>query len=383
MTSVRRVAVTLPKRSHKYEIIVGAGLLDGLGEYARRSLPTRARRIALISNRTVFDIYGDNTMRALGTAGFTVSRWLMRDGERYKTLRSLEQALSFLTDSGLERTDAVVALGGGVVGDLAGFAAAIYMRGLAYLQVPTTLLSQVDASIGGKTAVNSSGGKNIFGVFHQPNGVLIDVRTLNSLPTRELTAGFCECIKQGAISSRKLFEFTNKTILLWQLDESRSCEDEMTRLIAEQCDFKARIVSGDEREAIARNDHRSRKILNFGHTIAHALEYLTEYKRFRHGEAVGHGMLVAGELSKRLGILGDSDLESLRVAVHQAGTLPLATDLRSAEILNALARDKKNVGGHNNWILLERLGRARIVDGSTIAPRILRASIRAALRITN
>lgn len=375
---MQHVRVRLRGRPEEYPIRIGLGLLAELGLYARHTLSTTARRLAIISNRTVFKLYGEAAVSSLRAAGFNVTYWLMGDGERYKSLRTLERALDFLSQAKLERTDAVVALGGGVVGDLAGLAAALYLRGIAYLQVPTTLLAQIDSSVGGKTAVNTPAGKNLIGAFHHPRAVLIDTETLRTLPRRELTAGWCECIKQGAIGDRKLFDQTYSYLL--DNNELKS-EERLARLIAAHCSFKARIVAGDEREAVERTDASSRRILNFGHTTAHALETLTAYRRFRHGEAVGYGMLVAGELSKRLGILPLSDLELLRAAIHHAGPLPRADDLSPSLITGTLARDKKSVGGHLKWILLERLGRARIVDEREIAPRILRASLRAALAV--
>ena len=374
------VKVRLSRQREEYVIAIGSGLLGEIGEHARRSLTPAARRIALISNPTIFKHYGNTAMQSLRKAGFEVSHWLMRDGENHKTLRSLESALQFLTDAKLERQDALVALGGGVVGDLTGFAAAIYLRGIAYIQVPTTLLAQVDASVGGKTAVNSASGKNSIGAFHQPRHVLIDTSTLRTLPPRELTSGWCECIKQGAVGSRRLFDSTVRHLANGPRAGTQTADEQLAHLVAAHCSFKARIVAGDEREAIERTDHRSRRILNFGHTVAHALEFVTSYKRFRHGEAVGYGMLVAGELSKRLGILPSSDLESLTAAIHLAGRLPPANTIRTNAIMDALGRDKKSVGGHIQWVLLERLGRARIVDGHEVTPRVLRASLRAALQ---
>lgn len=364
----------------EYEIAIGPGLLGEIGQHARRSLKPAARRIVLISDPIVFNHYGDIAMRSLRKAGFKTLRWLMRMGERHKTLASLKSVLASLGDAKLERHDAVVALGGGVVGDVTGFAAAIYMRGIAYIQSPTTLLAQIDASVGGKTAINSEFGKNLIGAFHQPRHVVIDPRTLRSLPARELTSGWLECIKQGAVGSRQLFDQTVRILANGNAIAKDSLDEKLSKLIAAHCSFKARIVAGDEREAVERTDYRSRRVLNFGHTIAHALEFVTDYKRFRHGEAVGYGMLVAGDLSKRLGILDHSELESLRAAIHLAGQLPYANDIAVDEIMSALTRDKKIVGGHIQWILLERLGRARIVDGHDIAPRMLRDSLRNALQ---
>lgn len=385
---MQRVAVRLGAE-HSYEILIGAGALDQLGAETRRALNPHARRIALISNPKVFNLYGEQATTSLRDNGFDVASWKMPDGERFKSLRTLERALDFLVQSKLERSDAVIALGGGVVGDLAGFAAAIYLRGLAFVQVPTTLLAQVDSSVGGKTAVNTAAGKNLVGAFHQPRAVLIDTDTLKTLPARELTAGWCEAVKQGAAGSRELFDATTKFLRTHANTQNQKGkngkavaemdEEQLARLIAAQCEFKAAIVAGDEREAVSRTDARSRRILNLGHTTAHALEAVTRYKRFRHGEAVGYGLLVAGEISNRLGLLAVSDLESLREAVHLTGRLPRADDLEITEIINALAHDKKSVGGQMKWILLERLGHARIVDRQEIPTRLVRASLRAVL----
>jgi 3-dehydroquinate synthase len=304
----------------------------------------------------------------------------MNDGERYKTAATLERLLDFLSASGLERSDAVVALGGGVVGDLAGFAAAVYLRGISFLQVPTTLLAQVDASVGGKVAVNTRTGKNLIGAFHHPSSVLIDTDTLDTLPPRELTAGWCESLKQGAVGSRQLFDETYSFLTSHSREKSAAQRRRLERLIAAQVAFKASIVAEDEREDVTRDDHRSRRILNFGHTTAHALEAVTRFRRFRHGEAVGYGMLVAGEISHRLGLLAASELELLRDAVRLCGRLPRADDLDLDELLRLISHDKKMLGGHLKWVLLERLGRARIVDGRDIKQRLLRSSLRAGLQ---
>ncbi|MCA1592181.1 MAG: 3-dehydroquinate synthase [Acidobacteria bacterium] len=388
---VRRVHVRLGGRE-SYEIEIGAGLLSGVGVVARKALSPHARRVALISNRRVFELYGETCVRSLRAAGFKVSHWLMGEGERYKSLRTAESALRFLAEAGLERSDAVMALGGGVVGDLAGFAAALYLRGVAFLQAPTTLLAQIDSSVGGKTGVNTRTGKNLVGTFHQPRAVLVDTETLRTLPARELTAGWCEAIKQGAVGDRRLFERTKKFLAGVQPDaaerkdesaavERIAREARLAGLIAAQCSFKAKIVAGDERESVGRTDSRSRRILNFGHTVAHALESVTGYRRFRHGEAVGYGMLAAAEISFRLGLLEAAGLESLREAVRLAGRLPRADDLDTELIRRALRADKKSVGGEIQWVLLEELGRARIVGGRDIPVRVVNESVNGALRL--
>jgi 3-dehydroquinate synthase len=296
----------------------------------------------------------------------------------------LERALRFLSESGLERGDAVVALGGGVVGDLAGFAAAVYLRGVAFVQAPTTLLAQIDSSVGGKTGVNTREGKNLVGAFHHPRSVVIDTDCLKTLPRRELTAGWCEAVKQGAAGDRKLFLRTQKFLAAGGrkaggVDVDGGRDEELARLIAAQCAFKARIVAGDEREDAGRTDSRSRRILNFGHTVGHALEAVTRYRRFRHGEAVGYGMVAAAEISEKLGLLGRTELECLREAVRLAGRLPRASDLDAETLTHAIRRDKKPSGGSVRWVLLESIGRARVVDGRDIPARVVRLSIRAAL----
>lgn len=392
MTQLRRIGVRLPARE-SYDIEIGAHALRSLGDIARRALPTHARRIALVSNRRVFALYGAGVLSSLRRAGgFHVSHWLMGDGERHKNLRTAERALAFFSESKLERSDAVVALGGGVVGDLAGFAAAVYLRGIAFLQAPTTLLAQIDASVGGKTAVNTRAGKNLIGAFHQPRAVVVSTETLQTLPRREMTAGWCEAIKQGAVGDHRLFEQTRRFLVAeneregareWnRARESQTAErraEELAAVIAAQCAFKAKIVAADVREDVERTDARSRRILNFGHTAAHALEAVTGYRRFRHGEAVGYGMIVAAEISHRLGMLAASELESLRACLRLAGRLPRADDLDERAVLRAIAGDKKSVGGHVRWVLLEGIGRARIVGGQEIPPRVLRAALHAAL----
>lgn len=385
------VQVRLPQRKRNYEIKIGAGLLSKLGHLARTVLGPQSRRVALISNAAVFERYGTPALKSLRAGSFQTAHWLMPDGEQHKSLRSVGYALEFLAESGLERGDAIVALGGGVVGDLAGFAAATYLRGIAFVQAPTTLLAQIDASVGGKTGVNLPAGKNLVGAFHQPNLVVIDTATLQTLPQRELTSGWCEAVKQGAVGSRKLFEQTCRflasgggtDVSLWtnkRKSQTEVCATELDEVIASHCRFKASIVTRDAREGINRTDHKSRRILNFGHTTAHALEKLTGYRRFRHGEAVGLGMLVAGEISKNVGMLASGELESLREAVRLCGPLPRADDLVVEKIIAAMKGDKKSFGGVTKWVLLDRIGRARIVDGNEIDKPTLRSSLRAGLQ---
>lgn len=360
-------------------------MLRDIGNQMRPTLGDKTVRVAIISNDVVYGLFGKQVASSLREAGFDVSKWLMKDGEQHKSLRSLEQALAFLSQSGIERSDAVIALGGGVVGDLAGFAAATYLRGVPFVQVPTTLLAQIDASVGGKTGVNLRAGKNLVGAFHQPRLVLIDIDTLRTLPQRELTSGWCEAVKQGVVGGRKLFDRTFRLLRnrgtdfsLWLRDQDS--QTEVCATIAAHCRFKASIVANDERESIHRNDPSSRRILNFGHTTAHALEAVTKYRRFRHGEAVGHGMLVAAEISKTLGMLAPRELELLREAVRACGSLPRADDLDADELMRAMKGDKKSSAGSIRWVLLETIGAARIVDGREIDTRSLRSALQRGLQ---
>jgi 3-dehydroquinate synthase len=369
---MHRLDISLNQQARKSEINIAAGIRRDLGQL----LPLKApRRVGVISNERVFELYGREVKRSLKSAGFTVLEWLMPEGERYKSFRSLEKAVTFLSENRFERDDLVLALGGGVVGDLAGFAAAIYLRGISLVQVPTTLLSQIDSSVGGKTGINLATGKNLVGAFHQPSSVFIDTETLVSLPPRELVSGFCEMVKQALISDESLFEMTVKC-----LQKRDLLSPEFEALIAAQCSFKASIVANDERESTSRTDTKSRKVLNFGHTTAHALEKITNYRYLRHGEAVGYGMLVAGELSRNLGLIDSGTLESLRDAVRLCGSLPRADHLDTKQITGALKHDKKSVGGQINWVLLEGIGRPRIVEGRLISAKNLRDSLRAGLR---
>jgi 3-dehydroquinate synthase len=377
---VQLLRVRTKALSAEYEIKIDRNRLKDVGKDARNWLSDKTRRVALVSNKKVFALYGRKTVHSLKKNGFEVSEWLVADGERFKSLSTARQLLTFISKERLERTDAVVALGGGVIGDIAGFSASIYLRGIRFVYVPTTLLAQIDASIGGKTGVNLSNGKNLVGSFHQPSGVLADLDTLKTLPAREFVSGCCEIVKQSAVANRKLFDQT--VSFLKNLDSNHDvlASSQFEDLVGASCAFKAAVVTNDERETPHRIDHRSRKILNFGHTSGHAIEALTKYRRFRHGEAVGVGMLVAGELSKNLGLLSASELELLTEAVRWCGRLPSSDDLDASAVLNFIMRDKKSVGGNVQWVLLERIGRARIINGDEIPSRLLKQSLREGLR---
>ncbi len=382
----RNVEIILKENPHKYKVEVGNNLLNICGVWAKNVLAENTRKVILISNKKVFGLYGGEVCRSFKVNGFEVVKFLIGDGEEYKSFQTLRETLEFFGKNELKRSDAVIALGGGVVGDLAGFAASVYLRGVSFLQIPTTLLAMIDSSVGGKTAVNTEFGKNLVGSFYQPKGVLIDIKTLQTLEHRELIAGFCEAIKQGAIGSRELFDKTSEFLTEFPLKVFvKNLTDErftvnLTNLLVSQISFKAGIVMQDERESSARQDAKSRKILNFGHTTAHALEKVTDYKYFKHGEAVGYGILAAAEISKRLDICDENSVNSLNNVVGLLGSLPDAGDLEIDKILQALVYDKKSIDDSIQWILLETIGTPKIIKSRNIPQSVIRESLTKVLK---
>jgi len=371
-----RLRISLPRQLRRSEIHIGQDIRLNLGQLIQAQFTSSPRSLCIVSNERVFGIYGEDVVRALKHSGFRVTSWLLPEGERYKSFRTLERTVAFLAENKFERGDAVVALGGGVVGDIAGFAASIYLRGIPVIQLPTTLLAQIDSSVGGKTGINLPVGKNLAGSFHQPELVVIDTATLSSLPSRELVSGFCEMLKQSIVASKSLFQ---RTVLYLDSKEKRNKDFGTTafqKLIRDHCKFKSSIVANDERESTSRVDSKSRRILNFGHTTAHALENVTNYRYFRHGEAVGYGILVASEISNNLGLLSNADLDAIRHAVNLCGPLPAANHLNPQAIMQAMKHDKKNVGGETNWILVEGIGLPRVVKGAAISTTLLRQALK-------
>ena len=345
--SPQRIPVSVPGRP--YEVVVGADLLDELSTYV--ALPPYARRAALITCSPVAVRFATRVRRALEVTGLAVELITVPDGEEAKSLDVLASLYHRLAAIPLGRNDVVVTLGGGVVGDLGGFAAATWNRGVALVHVPTTLLAQVDAAIGGKTAVNLPEGKNLVGAFHQPIGVVADTSTLASLPTRERRAGLGEVAKYGFIADPAVLELLE------------SCPDEavagdaalLTEIVRRGVAVKARIVGADERES------GERALLNYGHTVGHAIEALTGYRAYRHGEAVALGMVFAARLGERLGVT-EPGLADRTVALLRGVGLPTGgLRLDPARVWNLLARDKKARGGVR-FVLCRRPGMAMIVD---------------------
>ena len=343
---MQNLTVDLGERS--YPIHVGAGILERAGEFLAQA--GLRGKVAIVTNPTVAQLYLDTAYDALNRAGFEVTSILVPDGEEHKNLQSLSSIYERLIAERLERKSCVLALGGGVIGDLAGLAAATYLRGVPYVQVPTTLLAQVDSSVGGKTGVNHADGKNLVGAFYQPKLVLIDITVLRSLPRRELVAGVAEVIKYGVIEDPALF-----SLLEHGIEKVIGLNQEMlTRIIATSCAIKARVVAADERE----DDYRA--VLNFGHTIGHALEAATGYREFLHGEAVGVGMVQATKLSQRQGFCDDATLRRVTALVKRAGLpvdIPLAVTPQS--LIQAMEIDKKVAGGKIKFIMCQEVGKTR------------------------
>ncbi|MFN8642986.1 MAG: 3-dehydroquinate synthase [Candidatus Binatia bacterium] len=355
MTTSATVLVSLGDRS--YPIQIGAGTLSGLG--ARLAEVGVGRRLAVVTNPTVGRLYRDAVVGSLTGAGFEATVVEVPDGEEHKNLAWLSFLYDRLVDAHLDRGCALVALGGGVIGDLTGFAAATFLRGVPFVQVPTTLLAQVDSSVGGKTAVNHAGGKNLLGAFHQPCLVWVDVRTLKTLPRREVRAGMAEVIKHGAILGPTLFALLEERIEdVMRLDDALCIE-----VVRQNCAIKAAVVAKDERES----DFRA--VLNFGHTLAHAIEVLTDYRGYLHGEAVAIGMVFAARFSAARGHCAPSVAERIAALCRRAG-LPteLPRDLVTPNLALAAAADKKASGGKIKFVMIEDIGRVRfeLVSGEEV-----------------
>lgn len=349
------VACMVETATQSYPIFVGYGLLDKLGEKMKQAALSGTATI--ISDENVFSLYGSKVEGILKDTGFAVNSFVVPAGEETKSMDYAIKIYDFLVEHRAERDDIIIALGGGMVGDLAGFVAATFLRGMFWIQVPTSLVAMVDASIGGKVGVNHPEGKNLIGAFYQPNLVLADCQTLTTLPQRELTSGWAEVIKHGLILDKEFFEFLETNV-----DRLKELEPELlTRAIARSAAIKAQVVSQDEKERKGK-----RTILNYGHTIAHGLEATTQYKHFLHGEAVAIGMVGAAKLSQRLGLLPSAAVERQQALLQKFG-LPTSLQakrsnlkLSLAGITKAMELDKKVRGKAIRWVLLQDIGKVVI-----------------------
>jgi 3-dehydroquinate synthase len=341
----QHVRVHLGERS--YDIMIGSRLVDKIGLRIKEFRPSK---VAIISNKTVFHLYGDSILQSLREHLIDPEILLIPDGEEYKDLLWTYYLHGELLKATFDRSSLLIALGGGVIGDITGFVASTYMRGIKFMQVPTTLLSQVDSSVGGKTGVNHPLGKNMIGTFYQPSLVMVDIDTLKTLPHKEFLSGMAEVIKYGIIADRDLFDYlkTNKHDIL-------SFGDSIIHIIKRSCAIKADVVSKDEQES------GLRAILNFGHTIGHAIETVTGYKKYLHGEAIAIGMCAAAELAVKSGICNPTETSHIRELI-ESYNLPalIPDDLNATEILRAMEIDKKVKAGKIKFILPESIGTVRI-----------------------
>jgi 3-dehydroquinate synthase len=350
--SLQHVDIALGDRS--YRIAIGAGLLDGAASFA--GLPAAAAAL-IVSNTTVAPLYLARLSTALAPHYRQVHQVVLPDGEAYKTWESLNLIFDALLDKGCDRKTVLFALGGGVVGDMTGFAAASYMRGVPFVQVPTTLLAQVDSSVGGKTAINHPLGKNMIGAFYQPQRVICDLDTLKTLPVRELSAGLAEVIKYGPIADMDFLDWIESNIGALMARDPAT----LAFAVRRSCEIKANVVGQDERES------GLRAILNFGHTFGHAIEAGMGYGAWLHGEAVGCGLVMAARLSQRLGLVDQAFVVRLKQLVERAG-LPVVAPVLDAQdnagrYLALMRVDKKSEAGEIKFVLIDGPGRA-VVRGA-------------------
>ncbi len=336
------IPVTLGERS--YDIVLHPGLLATVG--ARLSAFTTSPKIGVVTDRHVASRYLQGTLRSLCKAGFDPTPIILPPGERTKTLGTIAKILDTLAKHKFERQSLLLALGGGVIGDVTGFAAAIYQRGIPFVQVPTTLVAQVDSSVGGKTGVDHRLGKNLIGAFYQPRAVLIDPLTLRTLPRREWVAGLAEVIKYGIIADEEFFAFLEQEIpALLKLEEKP-----VMHAIRRSCEIKAQVVAADERES------DRRRVLNYGHTIGHALESLAGYRGLIHGEAVGIGLVQEADLACHMGLCGRDVVERIRSLVQRIGLSEQLPRVSCTSLWGAMQHDKKVVGGRVIGVWPVRIG---------------------------
>jgi 3-dehydroquinate synthase len=343
------VQLTVNTPPRPYPIDIGPGHLSSIGPLLDASAFPRRRIV--VSSPAVWQLHGRTVKQSLGDAEIV----LIPDGERNKHLKTVARVYDALVEQGADRGAGIVAVGGGVLGDTVGFAAATYLRGIALAHVPTTLLAQVDSSIGGKVGVNHPLGKNLIGAFHQPRHVIIDPLVLATLPRREFRAGLYEVVKYGTTSSADLFSRLESSIR----EIFKRTPDALVPIIAASCGIKAAVVAEDERES------GPRRVLNFGHTSAHAIEAVTKYRRFRHGEAVAYGMLVAAEVAVGRDAAAAAMRDRLTALVRALGPLPAIGDLNAKEIVSITRRDKKIVNGRLHFVLATDVGSWRIADDVT------------------
>jgi shikimate kinase/3-dehydroquinate synthase len=360
---VHTLRVELGRRG--YDIAIGEQLLARADLIVPHLVLPKA---AIVTNTTVAALYLAPLEGALRAKGVEVAGIVIEDGERFKDWKTLNRIYDNLLEQRCDRKTTLIALGGGVVGDLTGFAAATFMRGVPFIQVPTTLLAQVDSSIGGKTGINHPAGKNMIGVFHQPRLVLADTSVLKTLPPRELSAGLAELIKHGFIRDAEFVAWLEANV-----EALLECDAQaLAYAIRRSCEIKARVVAEDERETGVR------AILNFGHTFGHAIEAALGYGEWLHGEAVAAGMVMAADLSRRLGLLARADVDRVRALLARARLPVRVPDIAPERMLELMEQDKKTEGGRLRFVVLDKIGAASIRADVPAAPLLQTLSARAA-----
>ncbi len=343
---MEKIKVELGENS--YEIFIGENLFDDAAKFINS--PNFSKKVMVVTDENIFNIYGEKLRKIFSIYDTNFEMKILPAGETSKTLEKAEKLYTCAIESRLDRKSVIVAIGGGVVGDLAGFVAATYLRGVNFVQVPTTLLAQVDSSVGGKTAVNHKLGKNLIGAFYQPKAVFIDIATLKTLPPREIRTGLGEVVKYGVISDADFFSYLEKNI-----EGILSGNVEILKqIIKRSCEIKAEVVSRDEKES------GLRRILNFGHTIAHAVEEETHYTKYNHGEAVAIGMIGAALISQKLNYVDAEKVQRLKNLIERFGMYTHCDGCTVEGIYKALFRDKKTVGGKINWVLMKDFGNVEI-----------------------
>ena len=355
--TVQTIRVETP--SAKYDVVAGSGLLEKLVPRIERIVGRMPRRVFVLTSEEIWALWGEKFLHSFAEPPITL---FLPAGEKFKTLSSVEKIVRQMAQAGGDRGSLLIAFGGGIVGDVGGFVASMFMRGMGFIQVPTTLLAQVDSSVGGKTGVNLPEGKNLVGAFHHPLGVFADVETLSTLPERELRAGLMESIKSGIIRDRTLVRFMEQHV-----DEVLKGDPQaLEKVIAASVRMKADVVNQDEHE------NGLRMILNFGHTVGHAIEQATGYKSLLHGEAVGWGMVAALHLARERGTINRVQFARMESLIHLYGPLP-ALKLRTGKVVAATLGDKKNVGGVKRFVLPVGIGDAGVVED--VRPEELEACV--------
>lgn len=347
-TTMKDVYVNLGKDS--YHIIIDKGALNQIGHLLSETISPC--KTVIVTDKTVGPLYGNAVSDNLSECDFDVKLVSIEPGEDQKTLSRAEELYEVLFGHKMDRKSLIIAIGGGVVGDLTGFVASTFMRGIPFVQIPTTLLAQVDSSIGGKVAVNHPLGKNMIGSFYQPKAVFIDTDTLGTLPKAEIIAGMAEVIKYGMIKDPDFFEFIEEH--LFEIVELDS--DVLEKIIYNSCKIKAQVVELDEKE------EGLRAILNYGHTIGHALEALTSYKKYRHGEAVAMGMIYASKIAMKMGLIDNTVLERQESLLTRLGLKLMDNEIKPDDIVKILYQDKKAIGGKSRFVLPTGIGSVTITD---------------------